>query len=239
MKKQTEKTLSAREEIDNKKIESAVVIQEKVLNDVSDEVKIETVALSEQKVKGIVTDPDGIPLVGASIRYSGTNTGTVSDTNGYFELPEAKEKAIQIDFIGYTPVNLEADTNETMLVAMKENTEMLSEIVVVGYGTQKRNKSVSVVSSVKEENIKPQPVIGKKEYDNYLKENKITPQSEDCKGKKGKVKLKFSIDKKGRPTNISIVKSLCPEADKEAIRLIEQGSDWMVGVEDIEIEVKF
>jgi outer membrane biosynthesis protein TonB len=255
MDEQAEKTLPAQE----KAMKPVAAIQAKVIdddvsevrndvnelrseiniahNEVSEDAKIETATLAEHKVKGIVTDTEGNPLPGVTIRYTGTNTGTVSDMDGLFELPVAKEKAIQIDYLGYMSVNLVADTNKTMLVAMKENTEMLNEAVVVAYGTQKKSSAVSAASPVKEKSTKPQPVIGEKEYKKYLKKNKIEFQSEDCKGKKGKVKLKFSIDTNGRPTNIRVEQSLCPEADKEAIRLIEQGPDWTLGDGEVEIEV--
>jgi outer membrane biosynthesis protein TonB len=191
------------------------------------------------KVRGIVTDAEGKPLPGATIMYGGANTGVISDTDGYFELPESNVKHIQINFIGYESMNLVADTDTTMLVAMTEKTYELSEVTVVAFGTQKRETIIGAVSSEKKENLKSQPVIGKKAYEKYLEENIIKPQSEGCRGKKGRVGLKFSINSGGRPINIRVEKSLCPEADEEAIRLINQGSDWSVGDEDVEIDIKF
>jgi outer membrane biosynthesis protein TonB len=201
--------------------------------------KIISLKESKGKVRGIITDIDGSPLHGATVMYGGTNTGVVSDKNGYFELPELDKKQIQINYIGFKSLNLVADTDTTMLVAMTEDTHVLNEVTVVAFGTQKRETTVDSVSSVKEENLKSEPVIGRKAYKKYLKENIIKPQSEGCKGKKGKVKLKFSINRGGRPMNIRVEKSLCPEADEEAIRLIEQGSDWTVGDREVEIDVKF
>jgi outer membrane biosynthesis protein TonB len=204
-----------------------------------EEWEIMPVEKREGIITGIVTDPEGVPLPGASIRYGGTNTGVTSNKDGYFELPKSEEKEIQISFIGYKPVNLVADTNKTMLVAMQENTDVLDEVVVVAFGKQRKESVTGSASLPEKKNIMPQPVIGKKEYEKYLKENKIMPKSEDCTGKKGKVNLIFSIDKNGRPANIRVKKSLCPEADREAIRLIEQGPDWTQGDKEVEIKVKF
>jgi outer membrane biosynthesis protein TonB len=235
-----------RKAIDDKKPIETTKVQE-----VQEDVQAEIQAVENEsnktisrkgKVKGIITDSEGEPLPGASITYSGTNTGTVSDTDGYFELPESDNKNIQVNYLGYESQNLVADKDTTMLVAMTENTNELAEVTVVAFGTQKKESMVASVSSSperKENNIKPQPVIGKKAYEKYLKENIVKPQSEVCKEKKGKVKLKFSINQKGRPVNIRVEKSLCPEADDEAIRLINKGSDWTVGDKDVEIEVKF
>jgi TonB family protein len=193
----------------------------------------------EVKVRGIVTDLEGNPISGATIIYTGTNKGVVSDTAGHFELPESEDNKIQVNYLGYESVNLVADTGKTMLVAMKENADVLNEVVVVAFGKQKKSSTVAAVSSVKNEEINPQPVIGEKEYKKYLEENIIKPQSGKCKGKKGRVRLKFSVDEAGRPINIRVEKSLCPEADNEAIRLITAGSDWTPGNREVGIDVKF
>jgi hypothetical protein len=204
------------------------------------ETEILPVEKRKGRIAGIVTDPQGEPLPGATVRYSGTDTGVISDLNGYFELPESEKREIRIDFIGYEPVNLVADTNKTMLVAMKANTVMLNEITVVAFGRQKKESVVGAAPLPEEKNVRPRPVIGRKEYKKYLKENRLTLQSEDCKGKKGAVNLKFSIDGNGRPTNIRVIKSLCPEADREAIRLIERGPDWTQGSRgEVEIKVNY
>jgi hypothetical protein len=256
MKKQAEKPLMVQNKVSEQKeiapditiaMEEAVVPDTDVLidNAALAEIEMESskkiISLKERKskVRGIVTDFGGEPLPGASIIYTGTNTGVLSDRNGYFELPELDKKQIQISYIGYKPLNLIADTDTTMLVAMMENTDALDEVTVVAFGTQKKESVIGSISSDEKENIKPQPVTGKKAYGKYLKENIIKPQSEGCKGKKGRVKLKFSINRSGRPMNIRVEKSLCPEADAEAIRLIEQGSDWTVGDREVEIDIKF
>jgi TonB family protein len=141
------------------------------------------------------------------------------------------------------------EANDTTPVVMEENFVSLDEVIVVGFGTQKRESvatanSLAATSEPLENKMadriaETKPVSSKKEYEKYLKKN-ITPlQSETCKGKKGTVKLIFTIDSNGRPANIRIKKSLCPEADREAIRLIEQGPDWAIKDKEIEIKVKF
>jgi hypothetical protein len=74
---------------------------------------------------------------------------------------------------------------------------------------------------------KPYPKIGMAEYRKYLKESLIRPATGDCTGAKGIVRVEFNIDHEGKPHNFRIRKKLCDEADREAIRLIENGSLWV------------
>lgn len=87
--------------------------------------------------------------------------------------------------------------------------------------------------------IAPQPVIGKRNYQKYLKENLVRPTDEKCAQVKGKVILTFLVNKKGRPFYIKVKESLCESADKEAIRLIQEGPDWVYGNKLVEVTVKF
>ena len=90
-----------------------------------------------------------------------------------------------------------------------------------------------------EKEITPQPVIGKRSYQKYLKENLVRPADEKCAQVKGKVVLTFLVNKEGRPFYIKVKESLCESADKEAIRLIQEGPDWIYGNKLAEVTVKF
>jgi|GEM_PF-1723395 len=72
----------------------------------------------------------------------------------------------------------------------------------------------------------PQPVTGMEAYEKYLKEAKISPTKDECPQTSGAVEIKFTL-KTGKPTDFVILQSLCPAADKEAIRLIENGCLWI------------
>lgn len=63
--------------------------------------------------------------------------------------------------------------------------------------------------------------------------------NKDCARAKGKVILTFRVDKEGRPQDITVKKGLCASADEEAIRLIEEGPDWTMGEEPVEISIRF
>ena len=117
-------------------------------------------------IKGKVTDQKGEPLIGASVMYKGTNIGTVTDVNGEFSLlKKAENKQLTAQYIGYDPVEVPVDTSRTMLIAMNEDPKVLSEVVVVGYGVNKKANKDST----------PQPVDGKRKYQKYLKENLVRP----------------------------------------------------------------
>lgn len=193
-------------------------------------------------IQGKVTDEKGEPIIGASVAYKGTNIGTITNMNGEFSLVKKEgRKQLTAQFIGYDPVEIPVDTSQTMLIAMNENKQTLNEVVVVGYGTNKNKKSTTVVTAKEQadKDITPQPVIGKRKYQKYLKENLVRPTDEKCAQVKGKVVLTFLVNKEGRPFYIKVKESLCESSDKEAIRLIQEGPDWIYGNKSVEITVKF
>lgn len=193
-------------------------------------------------IQGKVTDEKGEPIIGASVAYKGTNIGTITNMNGEFSLVKKEgKKQLTAQFIGYDSVEIPVDTSQTMLIAMNENKQTLNEVVVVGYGTNKNKKSTTVVTAKEQadKDITPQPVIGKRKYQKYLKENLVRPTDEKCAQVKGKVVLTFLVNKEGRPFYIKVKESLCESSDKEAIRLIQEGPDWIYGNKSVEITVKF
>lgn len=183
---------------------------------------------STGNIKGRITDQNGEPIIGANVMLKGTNIGTISDTNGDFQLNADNHKRLSVQYLGYEPIDLPVDTNNPMLIAMNESTQELAEAVVIGYGSSKK-KSLTT----------PEPLSGKKAFNKYLEDNLIRPTDDACKGKKGKVTVTFTINDKGRPENITVKKSLCSSADQEAIRLIEKGPDWTQGENEVSISVKF
>ena len=207
--------------------------------------KVATILPQNNMIKGIVTDKKGEPLIGASVTYKGTNIGTITNMNGEFSLVKKDDKKrLTAEYIGYDPVEIQVDTSRTMLIAMNENKQALNEVVVVGYGAKKNKKSTTLGSDAKvkeqtEKEITPQPVIGKRSYQKYLKEHLVRPTDEKCAQVKGKVVLTFLINKEGRPFYIKVKESLCESADKEAIRLIQEGPDWIYGNKLVEVTVKF
>ena len=207
--------------------------------------KVATILPQNNMIKGRVTDEKGEPLIGASVTYKGTNIGTITNMNGEFSLVKKDDKKrLTAEYIGYNPVEIRIDTNRTMLIAMNENKQTLNEVVVVGYGAKKNKKSTTLGSVVKveeqaEKEITPQPVIGKRSYQKYLKENLVRPTDDNCKDIKGEVVLSFFVDEEGKPQNITVIHGLCEFADKEAIRLVKEGPKWTSGKLPARVTVRF
>ena len=207
--------------------------------------KVATILPQNNMIKGRVTDEKGEPLIGASVTYKGTNIGTITNMNGEFSLVKKDDKKrLTAEYIGYDPVEIRVDTSRTMLIAMNENKQTLNEVVVVGYGAKKNKKSTTLGSVVKveeqaEKEITPQPVIGKRSYQKYLKENLVRPTDDNCKDIKGKVVLSFFVDEEGKPQNITVIHGLCEFADKEAIRLVKEGPKWTSGKLPARVTVRF
>lgn len=209
-------------------------------NDLARKLQDRVEGLKVGGIKGRVTDENGEPLMGANILVKGTGEGTVSDVNGNFTLDADGNKEIAVNYIGYEPITLPVDTGKEILIAMNESKEALNEVVVVGYGTERKKDFTGSVVRVEPLTMpEPVPVIGFKAYKKYLKKNRIRPTDEECAKVKGEVVLTFHVDKKGRPVNIKIKNSLCASADKEAIRLVEDGPDWLVGNKEVTLNIKF
>lgn len=189
-------------------------------------------------IRGRVTDESGKPIVGATVSVKGTNKGTISDLNGKFVLQPDGNKEIMVNFIGYEPVVLPVDTGREMLIAMNQDKQLMNEVIVVGYGKSDKANLTGAVAHVEQLTL-PQPLIGKKAYRKYMRKNMVRPADDECAKVEGEVVLTFHVDEKGRPVNIMVKESLCPSADKEAVRLINEGPDWTIGGKEVTMSVKF
>ena len=104
---------------------------------------------TQQKVtiKGSVKDIDGEPIIGASILEKGTSNGTITDINGDFSINTLPNATLQFSYVGFKPVELKAKNN--LRVTLHEDSELLDEVVIVGYGSQKKENLTGAVSSVR------------------------------------------------------------------------------------------
>lgn len=109
-------------------------------------------------VKGTITDSSGEPLIGVSIMEKGTSNGTVSDIDGNFTISTNKSNTLVISYLGYTSQEVNATSGKPLQILLKENTELLDEVVVVGYGTQKKVNLTGSVSSVSAKELANKPV---------------------------------------------------------------------------------
>lgn len=108
-------------------------------------------------IKGRVTDTNGQPLNGATILVKGTKDGTNSDASGNFSIDATPNSILIISYVGYETVELALNNRTTLSVQLKQVTIVGEQIVVVGYGTQRKRDLTGSVSSVKGEDIAKQP----------------------------------------------------------------------------------
>lgn len=110
------------------------------------------------KVSGIVTDSYGDPLPGASVIVKGTTNGVMTDEDGRFEMSDVTSDAVlEVTFLGFTTVEQKVGTRAVFSFVLEEDTQLLEELVVVGYGVQKRSDITGSVASVKTDELIASP----------------------------------------------------------------------------------
>ncbi len=109
-------------------------------------------------INGVVTDEKGEPIIGANVMVKGTTNGTVTDLDGKFVIQASPGDILEISYIGYNPLQIKAGTQTSLSIKMTEDTQNLEEIVVVGYGTQKKSDLISAITSVRGKELAEQPV---------------------------------------------------------------------------------
>ena len=107
-------------------------------------------------ITGTVSSTDNEPLIGANIVIKGSSTGTVTDLDGQYTLEAAAEDVLVFSYTGYEPQEIQVSDQSTINVVLEESSELLDEVVVVGYGTQRKEDLTGAVSVVNTEEMKKQ-----------------------------------------------------------------------------------
>lgn len=105
------------------------------------------------KVRGVIKDETGEPIIGATVRVKGQSEGTVSDFDGNFSLDVTDANTLQISYIGYQTQEFAVGKQHHFSIVLEEDKKILNEVVVIGYGTQKKGDITSSVGSVKSEDF--------------------------------------------------------------------------------------
>lgn len=111
-----------------------------------------TLAFAQNKVTGTVTDKTGEPLIGVNVLEAGTTNGCITDVDGKYSLNVEKGKTLVFSFIGYTKQEVKV-TQNVVDVTMSEDTELLDEVVVIGYGSISRKDVTSSITTVKSKDL--------------------------------------------------------------------------------------
>lgn len=113
-----------------------------------------------QKITGVVTSAsDGVPLIGVNVIIKGTQTGTTTDFDGKFTLNNVPSNGyLVVSYLGFKTVEIAVDNKSSLSISMEEDASQLSEVVIVGYGTQKKENLTGSISTVKLENERNRPI---------------------------------------------------------------------------------
>ncbi|MDR0334164.1 MAG: carboxypeptidase-like regulatory domain-containing protein [Dysgonamonadaceae bacterium] len=177
--------------------------------------------------QGQVVDEFGEPVIGATITLGSSTKGTATDIDGNFRLTipaELKNENITIAYIGFQSQQLVPE--QDMTIKMQEDNALLSEVVVIGYGVQRR-ESRSINARLVE--------FGEKEFELWLKEN---IDRTVCAVETIDVTLRFRIDENGKPTNIQLVRINCEEIRQEILDLLENSPEWTRKNRNVRLRVR-
>lgn len=181
-------------------------------------------------INGIVYDENKQPISGASIKLKGTSRGTVTDNKGQFSLTldsALKDPKLNVAFLGFRPQEVDIKKDENLAIELKQNNDALSEVVIVGYGSQKKAKQMLSSASSKIASG-AEPEGGWEKFEEYLLSNNKLLTDKKLTGRL--VAITFEVDKEGRAIKIKAIKfPLQTKAEeKEAIRLIKEGPKWVL-----------
>ena len=108
---------------------------------------------SPRKITGQVKDALGEPIIGANVVVKGTTNGTITDMDGKFSLNVEKGATLVISYIGFSNQEIKIGNQTNLSITMKEDSEALDEVIVVGYGTQKKVNLTGSVATISSKDI--------------------------------------------------------------------------------------
>lgn len=112
-----------------------------------------------QKIKGTIVDQNGEPIIGATIIEEGTTNGTTTDFDGQFSIDISVGGTLKISYIGYTTKYIKPGNQDVLKISLIEDTKQLDEVVIVGFGTQKKVNLTGSVGTVDVEALESRPVV--------------------------------------------------------------------------------
>ena len=111
-------------------------------------------ALAQSLIKGTVKDVSGDPIIGASVKVQGSKSGVITDFDGNFSVQADNNATLVISYIGYTTETVKVAGKNNLSITLREDAQTLNDIVVIGYGVQKKSDLTGSVASVKAEDLK-------------------------------------------------------------------------------------
>ena len=162
------------------------------------EIENQSTGVFRRIITGKVTEETGEPIPGVNVTIKGKDIGTVTDINGNYEIIRPKDATtLAFNYIGFESKELDiSDSLSYANAVLEPSTIALNEVVVTGYGTQRKMDVTGAVSTI-ENTIPPQPAQGVNKFEKYLKKNLIYPEEGKKAQKEGTVEVLFYVETDG------------------------------------------
>jgi TonB family protein len=176
-------------------------------------------------IRGRVESVDGVPLPGVNVMFKNTNIGTVTDGSGNYQLnyqlPVADDSSTLVfSFIGFSSTEVDAGEKTQLNVQLSEDVSQLSEVVVVGYGAEKKSEDAPETLEL------ANPYGGRRAYKQYLEKNIQYPEQALAENIEGRVTIQFTVESSGQLSDFKVLKGIGHGCEEEVIRLVKQGPRW-------------
>nr|WP_321355915.1 carboxypeptidase-like regulatory domain-containing protein [uncultured Draconibacterium sp.] len=175
----------------------------------------------------VLSDSDGLPLPGVTVVEKGTDNGTITDIEGNFQLElENDTNPVVASFIGMESTEFHPQKDSDNIITLTSDDVALSEVVVVGYGTQKKSTVTGSTTVVVDEpiNSSAAPICGMNEYRTYLNDQAVLPT--DFETKKVVVKLRLTISSSGEIQAFENMNNANTKLFERAKNIVLDGPDW-------------
>lgn len=134
-----------------------IILHPKEMNQSDAKVIVASPQQQKKQISGTITDEQGEPIIGANVIEKGTTNGTVTDIDGSFSFKVEEDAILRISYIGYLDQEINTINRTSFEIVLQEDTQSLEEIVVVGYGTQKRINITGSVATINSEELTATP----------------------------------------------------------------------------------
>lgn len=135
-----------------------ILLSAKEKSDSQEKSKLSNISQQQRKqISGVVLDEDGIPVIGANIVEIGTTNGTITDIEGNFSLQVANGATLRVSYIGYLEREINIGNQTNFRITLEEDTQSLDELIVVGYGVQKKSDITGAVASLDNKRLEMLP----------------------------------------------------------------------------------
>ncbi len=205
-------------------------------------------SLKQYVLRGSVTDESGVPVPNVIIFDNTKHEAAMTNKDGDFSFasPDSSVEVVASG-VGFSKKNSLLKKDVPSTITMERSDRNLNQVVITGYGSKRKKALSSPTKSLEGRaggiatnslTVQPFPVSDK--FTKYLQENTVRVYDENNERLSGEVVLSFSINKKGRPWHVDVLKSTCKECEEQAMHLLETGPDWH-GPTDIRgtVEIKF